>query len=404
MRSGALPTPVNGSTTSPAGIGGRLGTGLNHLAAAARGHHGRWWQVCIWSLLALVLLRVALTPVLKLAINHSLAHAGRFRGAIDGLSIRLITGQYAIRGLRLESQHPDGTWSRFLTIDDLRCTLAWRPLLHGEVVGVLDLRHPVLVVEHATQAPPPSPLQAPAAVAAAAATAAATASRHPPAAPPDEQWQDHLRGLIRLRIDLVELHDGELSYSDQAQGFATALTEVNGSIDALAVAPTGDHRATFRFTASTIGQGRLRLSGNMDPLAPSPVFGVQVSLEQVRLPEINPLTENFDHLTFAGGVFDGYAELAADGKNVKGYLKPMFHDLDIATFKDRNHHAAVRAFWKLVIAVAEPTLRNDAQDQHAAVIPISGPVGGPRTDPWATIGSTLRNAFIRALIPGFDAH
>jgi hypothetical protein len=390
------------------------------VADAARGRHGRWWLVAVWMAVVLVIARIALAPVLTAVINHELAHQGRYRGGISSLSLSLFLGRYTIDGLHLESFHPvgahqsngkasaqEGQWVPVLAIDELRCSIAWMPLLHGHFVGNLEVDHPVMTIE---QDPAPGPQ---ATAGAAAVGLAQSAGKTLPAAPPpapgtrpgqaDAPWQDRIRGLIRLRIDHFAMRDGELHFTPQTGGLAVAITGVDGTIDHLVVEPHGNQHAQFAFNGQSIGGGIIHADGTIDPLAKLPIFAVRASLTGVDLPAINPMTTNFDHLTFKKGVFSGFAELSCDGQHIAGYVKPIFRDLDIATFKDHGHGFAVREFWKLIIAAGQPLLRNHGADQDAAKIPISGQVGDPKANVWATIGSALRNAFIKALIPGFDS-
>ena len=58
--------------------------------------------------------------------------------------------------------------------------------------------------------------------------------------------------------------------------------------------------------------------------------------------------------------------------------------------------------WTVVIAVAENILENTEKHQHAARIPLMGPLKDPDTDVWTAIGTALANAFIQALAPGFE--
>ena len=51
------------------------------------------------------------------------------------------------------------------------------------------------------------------------------------------------------------------------------------------------------------------------------------------------------------------------------------------------------------MGVATGLLKNQARDQFATVIPLSGELSSPRTGILAMVGNVLRNAFIRAYLP-----
>jgi hypothetical protein len=113
------------------------------------------------------------------------------------------------------------------------------------------------------------------------------------------------------------------------------------------------------------------------------------------------MTKRIDDLSFKRGSIDGYVEARLHGDRVSGHLKPIFRDLDVRHYRDREGNEAARAFWKAVVGVAEGALDNDDKDQHAAVVPIQGTVEDPTTDVWTVLETTLRNAFVRAITPGF---
>jgi len=56
----------------------------------------------------------------------------------------------------------------------------------------------------------------------------------------------------------------------------------------------------------------------------------------------------------------------------------------------------------MVIGGAAKLLKNRSTQQVATKVDISGPVKNINVDPWQAIGQFIANAFINAIVPGFD--
>jgi hypothetical protein len=54
------------------------------------------------------------------------------------------------------------------------------------------------------------------------------------------------------------------------------------------------------------------------------------------------------------------------------------------------------------LGIAAKILRNRPRGEVATVVPISGRADQPVYSMWAVVGHLLENAFIKAILPGFD--
>ena len=108
---------------------------------------------------------------------------------------------------------------------------------------------------------------------------------------------------------------------------------------------------------------------------------------------------NFD---IRQGLFSFYTELTIKNNMINGYVKPLFKDLevdDLRTGKQKN------LFHRTYIAIVKgltKLLENPETKQVATEATISGPVGGKKTNTWQVIVNLIRNAFIQAILPGFE--
>lgn len=359
-------------------------------AGWAMGRRGRWRQVVLWTIVALVLLRLVTPWILTLIANRALANGDEIRGSISGLSLNLLACDYIVHDLELRERRDDARWHPLLEIERIHSDMSWGPLLRGELKGHISVHRPVL---HVVAERPPSLDAIP-----------VPQSRTIPDRPAAPAWQDALRTVVRVRLTEIDIVDGRIRYHDPRHQIATDIDRIDARVEELIIPePAITHRCPFHLRARTPGNGTLVVDGEADVLATSPTFLVRARLEGVDLPALNPLTRHFSNLTFADGSFEGYTELVADGRRLGGYLKVLFHQLEIASLGDSAPDASIGIFWGAVVKLAENILENEELAQHAARIPLSGDIEQPEVDVWTAIGTALRNAFIGALAPGFES-
>lgn len=367
---------------------GALISGLRDWATGRRGH---WRQIVLVLVVVAVLLRIAAPIILVRITNAALADGDKVRGSISDVSLGLLTGDYTVYGLELRIRRDGGTWVPLLDVDKIRCDIEWLPLLRGELMGVGTITRPILHVlaplgDHTSLPETPQEIQP-------------LPDQRVPSAP----WQEPVRTVIRMRLTSLNLADGEIRYTDERRGFTAAITNIAAQVDDLIIPePALTHRCPCRLTATTPGNGMLRIDGDVDVLARAPIFVARAQLEHVDLVTLNPLAAKAGNLTFNSGTFSGYTEMVADGRSLGGYLKVLFHDLDIRSFGDAAEGTMTAAFWAMAIEIAEEVLENTEENQHAARIPMKGPLPNPGADVWTALGTALGNAFIRALAPGFE--
>lgn len=353
----------------------RFGDALNDWA---RGRRGRWRAVLLWSLVVLVLCRIAAPYALTAVINRELAKDGPIQGRIDGLSLGLVTGRYAVHGLRLNvaDELTPGRRLPLLDLERLDCRIYWASALQGRLDGEVAIRRVAL---HVT---PPAP----------------GAPKRPWSM---DDWRRTVTGLARFRIARATVADGKVVFDDELRRIHAEIVGIEGLIDDLIV-PAGSSRpARFRFTGTTPGRGALSIEGTA-LAATHPQAEVKAELRAVRLPDLNPLVETFHGLAFVSGEFSGYLEASLAGEHIGGYFKPIFRHLDVRSYKEESGSASAKLFWSTVVPVAEYMLKNESEDQHAAWIPIMGRVDSPDTSVWSILVSALGNAFVSAIVPGYE--
>jgi len=323
--------------------------------------------------LLLVAIRLSLEPVLLDYANRKLDALNAYEGHIDDLDLALLRGGYDIQGIEIVKTG-SGQPVPFFKAERIEATVEWRSLLHGQLVAEADLFRPQAnLVEAETEQK--SQLGK------------------------EVNWVEQFKQLFPFRFNTVRVHDGTVTF--RAPGIQTkdALTarHIDGWLANLTnVADSNKETfAGFQFKASVLDGGSARIDGSVNPLATKPTFDLNMRVQNVQLPQVNPWLTRFIKADAEGGEFELYTELAAANGKFKGYAKPVMRDVNIysSTEPEKN---PLKRLWEGIIDLAADIFENHQEDQVAARIPISGTIEQPNTDLLATIGSVMRNAFVGA--------
>ena len=159
---------------------------------------------------------------------------------------------------------------------------------------------------------------------------------------------------------------------------------------------------TAKLTGKLQGTGATTVTLTMRPENHGPDFDLNARVENTDLRSMNDLllaTAKFD---VDSGLLSVFAEATVKNGYVQGYVKPLFKDLKVYE-KDKDQDKTFgQKVKEKAIDVASKILKNRPRKEVATVVPISGPVENPKTGTWPTLVGLVRNAFFKAILPGFE--
>jgi hypothetical protein len=103
------------------------------------------------------------------------------------------------------------------------------------------------------------------------------------------------------------------------------------------------------------------------------------------------------------GTFSLYTELRAKNGYVNGYVKPLFKDVKAFDPEQDRDKGFVRKLWERLVGGVSKTLKNVPRREVATKVDISGPLEDPQRGTLQAVIRLLQNAFVRAILPGFDS-
>lgn len=235
----------------------------------------RWIRLGVVGALALViavgsfLVDEPIRRYMESAMNRSLADQG-YRVELARVSFHPIGLSVTLRDLVLiQVRHPDPP---VLHVPRLDASVQWRALLHAALVADFRVDSPVLTVNRPQLAE--------------------EAEKDVPVEERKRSWQQAVEAIYPLKIDLLRIVNGDVTYIDAPSAPPLHLGRVNiraGNIRNVA-SPDRVYPSDLSLEANVFDTGRLRLTGNADFLA-EPHVGVKarIDLDTVSLGYFRPI-------------------------------------------------------------------------------------------------------------------
>jgi hypothetical protein len=151
-----------------------------------------------------------------------------------------------------------------------------------------------------------------------------------------------------------------------------------------------------------MGSGDTNVAGEFLASQQGPAFNLKVALQNTDLTSMNDLLRAYGRFDVAAGQLSVFSEVAVKDGNMDGYLKPMFANLKVYDYQKDKGTGGLHQAKELAIGGASHLFKNRSTEEVAADIDLRGKLTSPDVSTWQALAQVLRNAFIEAIIPGFD--
>jgi hypothetical protein len=329
----------------------------------------------------LIAARVALPFAIQRYVNHVLDRNEAYTGRVGDVDVALFRGAYSIEDVEIHKRNGEVPVPLFAS-EWVDLSIQWRALFDGALVGEMEFLRPQINI-----------------------VGASSDAKQQTGAGVD--WRDTVEDLFPVKINHVEVRDGELHY----RAFSTdppvdvylhhldlQAQNLTNSRDLSA-----DRVAQVRLRAVPMNAGRLLARISLDPFAERPDFDLDAEVTGADLTQWNDLLRAYFHFDVQAGGFAIYTELAAEEGSFDGYVKPFLENIDVLRFEEEREEQSIFAtLWEGVVGVTAEIFEDQPNDRVATRIPIAGTVEDPELGLWTTLGNVVRNAFIEAFVPQLE--
>ncbi|HEY4967277.1 MAG TPA: DUF748 domain-containing protein [Puia sp.] len=335
--------------------------------------------IILGSLLVLLFAaRIALPYILLRLVNKELQHIPGYTGHVEDIDVALIRGAYRIKSMKLEK-----TGGKipvpFFSSPLIDLSLQWASLLHGRIVGEIEVDQPILnFVKGPTEETSQTKI--------------------------DSSWTDVVKKLMPLKLNKFEIVEGQIHYRDfhSKPTFDLYTKEVHILAENLNNAEKNKELLPSTITASAdVYGGKATASMKMDALAKTPTFDGKAKLEGLNLANLNNFIDALAKFDIKSGEISIYTEAAAKNGKITGYTKPIIKNLKVVNW-EKDKEKPLKIAYEAVVEAIAWVFKNHNKEQLATKVEFEGNIKNPNIDIWQIIGQVFKNAFIQALYPSLE--
>ena len=155
-------------------------------------------------------------------------------------------------------------------------------------------------------------------------------------------------------------------------------------------------------TGQFMGTGDTLMSGTFRPERTSPDFDLTIKIERTQVRAMNNLLRAYGNFDVTAGLFSLYSELRVKNGQVDGYIKPLFRDMKVYDARQDQEKSLFHKLYEGLVGGVAKLLENTPREEVATRTDVSGALKNPQTSTWQTVINLLKNAFFKAVLPGFE--
>lgn len=163
----------------------------------------------------------------------------------------------------------------------------------------------------------------------------------------------------------------------------------------------GEGTATGAVKGKFMGSGTTNIQLTFLPVGKQSDLDLKTRIEGTDLTAMNDLLRSYGGFDVGGGQFSFYSEVNIRHGNVKGYIKPLFKDVEISDPSKDTEKGVLQSVKETLLSGISWILKNRPRHEIATTVNISGTLHSPEFSNWEAVGGLLKNAFIEPLPPGF---
>ncbi len=206
-----------------------------------------------------------------------------------------------------------------------------------------------------------------------------------------------------VRIERGEIKNSEFGFINEAAKPPYRVFLSHGSLHLDNISNhLSEGKGLITLTGAFMGTGDTVISGTFRPETKSPDFDLNIKIERTQMRAMNDLLRAYGNFDVTAGLFSLFSELHVKNGRVEGYVKPLFKDMKVYDARQDKEKNLFHKLYEGLVGGVATLLENKPREEVATRTEISGPLENPQTDTWKTVVNLAKNAFFKALLPGFE--
>jgi hypothetical protein len=208
---------------------------------------------------------------------------------------------------------------------------------------------------------------------------------------------------LKIRIDMLKISHGTLCYLDRTTNpnvriyvdhIEASLKKFNNQL--------AKGSSKFLMSGRFMGSGTTRITGTILPESKNPNISLKIAIKNTEMKAMSRIFQAYGKFDIKRGKFSFFSEIAIRNNRIRGYVKPIFKNMEVAAIRTPKDKSLLHKLNAGVVDAMTKLLKNRPRQQVATQTDISGTLENPRINITQIIVNLVRNAFFKAILPGFN--
>lgn len=323
-------------------------------------------------IILLIIGRLTLPYIVRYYLNDYLENdVKHYTGRVEDVDLALWRGAYQIKDFHFNKKNTN-IKIPFIDVDTIDISISWRALYRGKLLADLVLTEPrVNFVDSKWKKHKQSGVE--------------------------ENWKDVLNNVVPFNLETLIITKGEIHFINNEIKVPIDIYFKHIELNAQNIHNSKKQNSAlfsgYELSATPQNHGELYSKGTFNILVVPPEFDVNLKLEQMKLTQLNAFLKVYGPIDLTSGEFDFYMEMASRNGKIKGYLKPVFKNMDVRSGFEEKDNSFKETSFEVITALVNVILKNKTTKLLAAEIPVEGDLKDPELDKWEGFKSLIENHY-----------
>lgn len=204
-------------------------------------------------------------------------------------------------------------------------------------------------------------------------------------------------------VDDFRIRNSRFAYVDEttSPSYQLLLTNTDATLANFSNEPSAPD-SVVTLNGLFMGSGKTTMKATFQPMAKTAELDIDLGIEPTPLTSMNDLLRAYGGFDVVAGSFAFYSNLSVHNGEIKGWVKPLFRDMNVYSASQDGKKGVLRQVYENVLEGVKLIFENSSETV-ATETRISGKIDSPEVSTWEVLINLATNAFIRAIAPGFES-
>jgi Domain of Unknown Function (DUF748) len=216
-----------------------------------------------------------------------------------------------------------------------------------------------------------------------------------------QEMSNHPR--MTLRADTISIAESDIGFVNKAAipNYRLVLTKLEIHLTNFSN-QLAEGVTVVRLSGKFMGSGHTVLGATFRPETSGPDFALAGSIENTDMQTMNPMLRAHGNLDVVRGFFSVYTEMRVQNGAVRGYVKPLFKEMDVYDPRQDQEKGLFQKIYEGLVGGVSQLLENVPRQEVATKADFSGRLENPQASTWQVLVNLIQNATFQAILPGFE--